>query len=750
MMDCESTLRAAAQSTGTLTREEAQRLFNPHFLRYVELPPLVELFTVPPEFLISASRFDVVAKSIYGRAFLAGTGCRFGEELYTDHIRAFNNFHEDDGNKGSREEFLASFHSLLLSVAQRGVDQTLTVVPVGANNEVIDGGHRVAAALVCCKPVTVARFPEVSAHYDHIFFRNRGMASSFMDATALEFCRLDPDSRMFVLWPSAVGNHEKVWTALSSYGSVLYSKCIALNANGALNLVRQIYAGEPWLGNYDNGFAGGLRKVKQCFRSKGGVRLFLVGGMDHAKSRELKDEIRRIFAMGNDSVHSADSHEETIGLAQTLFNDNGVHLLNHRVAGDLAQFGRLLGSFTAALKHQGLDCGSFCIDTGGVLAAYGLREPTDLDYLSCSKEAVPELSPEISDHDSQLCYHRHPKEEIVFDPRHHFFLHGIKFASLRVVRDMKRTRAESKDWYDIVLIDRVLGVPWPRIFLLRLVLLAKRVGDRWARRVRLKLAGLRHFVADLFVPFIRTVHYCGCDVFYSKGTSLVQRILDTGVYEAETCHAIAAELSRCKDPVFLDVGANIGLISLKVLAEVPGAAIHAFEPGAHQHDLFRRTIEGNKLQSRITLYSEALGKAAGEQSFSIHNTKDASGDGFVDTGRAGKARTATVRVTTLDCWAERSGVSPRVIKIDTEGAELWVLQGGENFIAREKPIIFLEISSKNLRAYPYTHEDIVVWLRVRGYRLYTVGGVPVDEVTLPGYLDREDTFVARALNSLDA
>lgn len=744
MMDRQSTLRTASQPAGTLSREEAVRLLNPHFLRYVELPPLVELFTVPPEFLVSASRFDVVAKSLYGRALLAGTGCRFGEELYTDHIRAFNNFREDDGNKGSREEFLASFNSLLRSVAQKGFDHRVSVVPIGANNEVIDGGHRVAAALVCGKPVTVARFPEVSAHYDHIFFRNRGMAPCFMDATALEFCRLDPSSRMFVLWPSAVGNQEKVWSALSSYGSVLYSKCIALNANGALNLVRQIYAGEPWLGDQGNGFAGGQSKVKQCFRSKEAVRLFLVGGMDHVKSRELKDEIRRIFAMGNDSVHSADSHEETVGLAQSLFNDNSVHLLNHRVAADLLQFRRLLDTFTAALEHHGLDSGSFCIDTGGVLAAYGLREPTDLDYLSCSREPVPELSPEISDHDSQLRYHRHPKEEIVFDPRLHFLVDGIKFASLRVVREMKRKRAESKDWYDIVLIDRVLGVPWPWIFLLRLVLLAKRVSDRWARRVRLKLAGLRHFVADLFVPFIRTVHYCGCDVFYSKGTSLVQRILDTGVYEAETCRAIAAELARCKDPIFLDVGANIGLISLKVLADVPGAAIHAFEPGAHQNDLFRRTIEENKLQSRISLYSEALGDLAGEKSFSIHNTKDASGDGFVDTGRAGEAKTATVQVTTLDCWAERSGVSPRVIKIDTEGAELWVLQGGDNFITREKPVMFLEISSKNLRAYPYTHEDIVAWLRVRGYRLYTVGGVPVDEVTLPGYLDSEDTFVARA------
>ena len=129
---------------------------------------------------------------------------------------------------------------------------------------------------------------------------------------------------------------------------------------------------------------------------------------------------------------------------------------------------------------------------------------------------------------------------------------------------MKRARAESKDWYDIVLIDRTLGVSLIKIFILRLLLFGKRVLDRLGGWVRLKIANTRNLIDDQFAPYIRTVHYCGYYVFYSKGTSIVQRIHDAGVYEGETCNAIVRELSHFKDPVFLDVGANVGLISITV------------------------------------------------------------------------------------------------------------------------------------------------------------------------------------------
>jgi precorrin-6B methylase 2 len=58
---------------------------------------------------------------------------------------------------------------------------------------------------------------------------------------------------------------------------------------------------------------------------------------------------------------------------------------------------------------------------------------------------------------------------------------------------------------------------------------------------------------------------------------------------------IVAELTKAATPTFLDVGANIGLMTLNVLASVPSARIHAFEPGPDQRSLLERTIAANRL-----------------------------------------------------------------------------------------------------------------------------------------------------------
>ena len=47
-----------------------------------------------------------------------------------------------------------------------------------------------------------------------------------------------------------------------------------------------------------------------------------------------------------------------------------------------------------------------------------------------------------------------------------------------------------------------------------------------------------------------------------------------------------------------------------------------------------------------------------------------------------------MQVSTLD--AEIGGLTPRVVKIDVEGAELGVLQGGRGLLGQARPIVIFE------------------------------------------------------------
>ena len=246
-------------------------------------------------------------------------------------------------------------------------------------------------------------------------------------------------------------------------------------------------------------------------------------------------------------------------------------------------------------------------------------------------------------------------------------------------------------------------------------------------------------------PFVRKRRYRGFVLYYSRGTFFIDRIRLGGVWEGDTADRMVAELSRHANPTVVDAGANIGLMTLNVLAGVPAARIHAFECGVHQRSLLERTIAANGLQGRVAVYPEALGSQAGDRAFVVHDPAHAALDGFIDTGRAGPTGTTiTVRVQTLDGWW-RSLDRPRVhiVKIDTEGAELWILEGGRDLLAECRPVLFLEIQRANLAVYPYKARDVLDWLTRHRYGVEAYDGTAVTTENLDRLLVLQENFIAR-------
>jgi FkbM family methyltransferase len=252
---------------------------------------------------------------------------------------------------------------------------------------------------------------------------------------------------------------------------------------------------------------------------------------------------------------------------------------------------------------------------------------------------------------------------------------------------------------------------------------------------------------NIFRPFLLKRNYGDFELYYSRGTSLIERIKHGDLYEKDLSEAIINTLTQKKTPIFLDIGANIGLITLNVLGKVPDAKIYAFEPGPHQHSLLSKTVEKNNLSGKVILHKKALSNQTGKRLFAIHNTPDVSGDGFFDTGRAGPTKNILVDCITLDDWWIATGKADIIaIKIDTEGGELFVLQGGTKMISRCHPTLFLEIWPENLKPYPYDAEDILCWLNENKYALYTLSEEPVTLSNAKDYFGLCESFIAKPLS----
>ncbi|MFO0892138.1 MAG: FkbM family methyltransferase [Isosphaeraceae bacterium] len=158
---------------------------------------------------------------------------------------------------------------------------------------------------------------------------------------------------------------------------------------------------------------------------------------------------------------------------------------------------------------------------------------------------------------------------------------------------------------------------------------------------------------------------------------------------------------------FVDVGAHIGSIVAEVLRNDPSVRVIAIEAIPEKAAGLRRKFPS------IEVHDCAVGETEGQITF------------YVDTERSGYSslvrpaagdrsatREITVPIRRLDGLVSASGVD--VIKIDVEGAELAVLKGGENLIARDRPLILFESGPPRSEEVDFRGE-MWDWLASRDY-----------------------------------
>ncbi len=79
-----------------------------------------------------------------------------------------------------------------------------------------------------------------------------------------------------------------------------------------------------------------------------------------------------------------------------------------------------------------------------------------------------------------------------------------------------------------------------------------------------------------------------------------------------------------------------------------------------------------------------------------------------------------VEVDTLDGLCSRGGLTRLdFLKIDVEGAELHVLEGGAKAIEAFRPAILVEIEERHLSRYRLSTQAVVDWLCARGYTMHS-------------------------------
>ena len=164
----------------------------------------------------------------------------------------------------------------------------------------------------------------------------------------------------------------------------------------------------------------------------------------------------------------------------------------------------------------------------------------------------------------------------------------------------------------------------------------------------------------------------------------------------------------------VDVGANDGLYSVFVARRVgPSGRVLAVEPSSRERANLARNVERNKL-SNVTVWPSALGAVAGQANLKIahglHAGHNTLGTFAYDDVLA--VDSELVAVETLDDVVQRHALA-RVdfIKIDVEGAEVGVLQGGRQVLMSSRPLLLLEANEPALQAQGASVQELLTLLR---------------------------------------
>ncbi|MCB9460377.1 MAG: FkbM family methyltransferase [Anaerolineaceae bacterium] len=168
--------------------------------------------------------------------------------------------------------------------------------------------------------------------------------------------------------------------------------------------------------------------------------------------------------------------------------------------------------------------------------------------------------------------------------------------------------------------------------------------------------------------------------------------------------------------VFLDIGANIGVFSLVMAKHLTEGHIAAFEPAKTNYDVLVKHQMLNNFQ-HMTTYQFGLSDEDRELTIYSNNPENTSSfnASFYASERFATA-IETCQLKTLDgIWPTLDLPRVDLVKIDTEGAELTVLRGGEATLAKYKPVILLELVKAFYKNAGYTAEDLILFLKGIGY-----------------------------------
>jgi FkbM family methyltransferase len=173
----------------------------------------------------------------------------------------------------------------------------------------------------------------------------------------------------------------------------------------------------------------------------------------------------------------------------------------------------------------------------------------------------------------------------------------------------------------------------------------------------------------------------------------------------------------------LDIGANVGYYSVRFgKGGRDDLQVHAFEPLPKSCRTLAANLALNGLSQRIKIHQFALGNKDDSARLFVPHTSGTSAASLADLHPDESSDVVDVITRRLDSVFPEMGLSGvDLMKMDVEGAEAYVIDGGWQTISRFRPMIFAELLRKWSSKFGYHPNEVLSRLRGLGYSCFAVG-----------------------------
>jgi FkbM family methyltransferase len=170
--------------------------------------------------------------------------------------------------------------------------------------------------------------------------------------------------------------------------------------------------------------------------------------------------------------------------------------------------------------------------------------------------------------------------------------------------------------------------------------------------------------------------------------------------------------------VVIDAGANVGQYTLLAASSVGDSGfVHSFEPVPRNYERLRDQVTANRA-ANVKLNRLALWHEPAELRLGLPT--DEVNDGSYSVGAAGDSTVpvVTAPAVRLDDYVRENAIGQvDFIKMDIEGAEWSALRGMSDILARDRPILLMEVNREACCRMAYSPE--VFWEVLVGRYGYT-------------------------------